>query len=360
MSSVKTQSRYDASRHINYISTAAFNSAFFTYTFTGPSQANNFTGSGALSAVLNSSGVAVTATDCPAGRVLRTNGKKLYPDAAGIPVASLADRTPLIGVFDYHTNLSGFINPNATVFALYNVDKPVDNVDGTGAGSTNNTRGMSVYTGGNVNAVGDITSTTGNITATAGSVKVGRQLTLASGSPAINYVTTTTDYDFTQTGAVFVGGNTAGTLTVTSVTSGTITIGSNFTVAAVVYTVTGLGTGTGGTGTYTVFPTTGITAGTTITIANQVASFYTFGNSSNAVTLNPASTASLPASGTIINIRFSGAATTTLGSRFTATNTAVTTTTNAFIITFVSNGSALLELYRSAAFATVPTFPVAS
>jgi hypothetical protein len=176
MSSVKTQSRYDASRHINYISTAAFNSFFFAYTFTGPSPANNFVGSGALSAVVNSSGVAVTASDCPAGRVLRTNGKRLYPDAAGIPVASLADRTPLIGVFDYHTNLSGFINPNATVFALYNVDKPVDNVDGTGAGSTNNTRGMSVYTGGNVNAVGDITSTTGNIAATAGTVTAAGQL----------------------------------------------------------------------------------------------------------------------------------------------------------------------------------------
>jgi hypothetical protein len=161
MSSVKTQSRYDASRHINYISTAAFNSAFFAYTFTGPSPANNYVGSGALSAVVNSSGVAVTASDCPAGRVLRTNGKRLYPDAAGIPVASLADRTPLIGVFDYHTNLSGFINPNATVFALYNVDKPVDNVDGTGAGSTNNTRGMSVYTGGNVNAAGSITMGSG-------------------------------------------------------------------------------------------------------------------------------------------------------------------------------------------------------
>jgi hypothetical protein len=161
MSSVKTQSRYDASRHINYISTAAFNSAFFTYTFTGPSQANNFTGSGALSAVLNSSGAAVTATDCPAGRVLRTNGKRLYPDAAGIPVASLADRTPLIGVFDYQTNLSGFINPNATVFALYNVDKPVDDIGGTAAGSTNNTRGMSVYTGGNVNAAGSITMGSG-------------------------------------------------------------------------------------------------------------------------------------------------------------------------------------------------------
>jgi hypothetical protein len=196
MSSVKTQSRYDASRHINYISTAPFNSAFFAYTFTGPSPANSFVGSGALSAVVNSSGVSVTASDCPAGRVLRTNGKRLYPDAAGIPVASLADRTPLIGVFDYHTNLSGFINPNATVFALYNVDKPVDDIGGTAAGSTNNTRGMSVFTGGNVNAVGDITSTTGNIAATAGTVTVGTQLRLTSVRRTIPYTVTAMAFDF--------------------------------------------------------------------------------------------------------------------------------------------------------------------
>jgi len=182
MSSVKTQSRYDASRHINYISTAPFNSAFFAYTFTQPSPANNFVGSGALSAVLNSSGAAVTAVDCPAGRVLRTNGKKLYPDAAGIPVASLADRTPLIGVFDYHTSLSGFINPNATVFALYNLDKPVDDIGGTAAGSTNNTRGMSVYTGGTVTAVGDIT-TSGQLRSTTSTALTA--ISVSSGSATL-------------------------------------------------------------------------------------------------------------------------------------------------------------------------------
>lgn len=189
MSSVKTQSRYDASRHINYISTAAFNSAFFTYTFTGPSQANNFTGSGALSAVLNSSGVAVTATDCPAGRVIRTNGKRLYPDSAALSLTTYPDRTPLIGVFDYHTNLSGFINPNATVFALYNVDKPVDDIGGTAAGSTNNTRGMSVYTGGNVTAIGDITTSAGNIVATAGNIAATAGTVTAAGQIRSSTVT---------------------------------------------------------------------------------------------------------------------------------------------------------------------------
>jgi hypothetical protein len=161
MSSVKTQSRYDSSRHLNFISTAPWQSFFKTYTFNGPSPANNFTGSGALSAVLNTSGVAVTATDCPTGRILRTNGKKLYPDAAALDLTAYPDRTPLVGVFDYHSGLSGFIDPNATVFAIYNVDKPIDSLDGTAASGANNHRGMSVYTGGNVTAAGSITMGSG-------------------------------------------------------------------------------------------------------------------------------------------------------------------------------------------------------
>ena len=161
MSSVKTQSRYDSSRHLNFITTAPWQSFFKTYTFNGPSPANNFTGSGALSAVLNTSGVAVTATDCPTGRILRTNGKKLYPDAAALDLTAYPDRTPLVGVFDYHSGLSGFIDPNATVFAIYNVDKPIDSLDGTAASGANNHRGMSVYTGGNVTAAGSITMGSG-------------------------------------------------------------------------------------------------------------------------------------------------------------------------------------------------------
>ena len=159
MSSVQGQSRYDASRHINYISTAPFNSNFFRYVFTGPSPANNFTGSGALLAVLNTSGNAVSAAECPAGRILRTNGKKLYPDAAGLSLTTYPDRTPLIGVFDYHSGFSGYIDPNATMFALYNVDKPIDSLDGTAASGANNHKGMSVYTGGDVVLGGNLVQT---------------------------------------------------------------------------------------------------------------------------------------------------------------------------------------------------------
>lgn len=186
MSSVKTQSRYDASRHINYISTAPFNSNFFKYTFTQPSPANNFVGSGALSAVLNNSGSAVTAADCPAGRILRTNGRKLYPDAAGLSLTAYPDRTPLIGVFDYQTGFSGYIDPNATMFALYNVDKPIDSLDGTAASGANNHKGMSVFTGGNVTAAGSITMGSGYLNEYRPVIAAGTGvLTLTSTDPTV-------------------------------------------------------------------------------------------------------------------------------------------------------------------------------
>jgi hypothetical protein len=55
---------------------------------------------------------------CPAGRVLRENGRKLYPGAnPGV-------FHYMVGVYDSVTFLSGFINPNDDVFAVYNSDKP--------------------------------------------------------------------------------------------------------------------------------------------------------------------------------------------------------------------------------------------
>jgi hypothetical protein len=140
-------------------------------------------------------------------------------------------------VFDYHSGLSGFIDPNATVFALYNVDKPVDSLDGTAASGVNNHRGMSVYTGGNVTA--------------AGSLKVGTQLTLASGTTQLNSVSQGV---VAQTTFVAnTGGNT--TLTVTTVLSGVITLGMTITSTGDITSgtyISAFGTGTGGTGTYSI------------------------------------------------------------------------------------------------------------
>jgi len=56
---------------------------------------------------------------CPIGRILRENGKKLYPGA------SVGVNQYLVGVFDSISLLSGFIDPNAKVFKIFNSDKPV-------------------------------------------------------------------------------------------------------------------------------------------------------------------------------------------------------------------------------------------
>ena len=183
MSSVQTQSRYDSSRHLNFISTAAYNTNFWAYTYTGPNASNSFVGVGALALVTKADGTATNGTtDCPAGRILRTNGKKLYLDAAAVPaVTPWNDRTPLVGVYDYSTGLSGFIDPNQTIFALYNVDKPVDATDEESSKGRNTHKGMSVYTGGSVTAGSGI-----NVTGTTVLTPV--PITLTAGAFSYNFV----------------------------------------------------------------------------------------------------------------------------------------------------------------------------
>lgn len=286
MSSVQTQSRYDASRHLNFITTALWRTYFWTYTYTDPSPANGFVGAGSL-ALVTKNGSATVDADCPVGRILRTNGKKLYPDAAGIPVASRADRTPLVGVFDYHSGLSGFIDPNETVFALYNVDKPIDSIDGSSGTGPNDHKGMSVFTGGTVTAVGNITSSTGNIVATTGNI---------------------------------------------AATAGTVTVGTQLRLTSVRRTIT---------------PTTG---SVTFDFSAAVGSFYSL-VSTGTVTLTPSN---LPAAGTVIYIQFTGNNTVTLATPFVFTATVAPGTTG-ITVGFISNGTQLVEISRTAVTTVIPS-----
>lgn len=152
-----------------YIATESFVNDFFTYTTS--TDANGLT-TGSLTQVSG----ATTAT-CPAGRVLRDNGKRLYPDAH--PNVSY----PMIGVFDPQTFLAGFINPNSPIFAMFNSDKAYftdANGDGRNAGfdlnlSSNGliNEGLAVLTNGNVIAGKQVYSdkrfsTTGAAIATTG------------------------------------------------------------------------------------------------------------------------------------------------------------------------------------------------
>ena len=152
-----------------YIATESFVNDFFTYTTS--TDANGLT-TGAFTQVAGA-----TAATCPAGRVLRDNGKRLYPTANPNVVYGM------IGVFDPQTFLSGFINPNSPIFAMFNSDKPyfTDNLgDGKNSGFDSNlsstglfNEGNAVFTNGNVIAGKQVYSdarfsTTGAAVATTG------------------------------------------------------------------------------------------------------------------------------------------------------------------------------------------------
>ena len=122
----------------SYISTGAFNSVIFQYTAQlNPTTLKN---EGRLTAVTTSpAGTALTATNCPAGRILREVGRKLYPGVnpglavgdtfSGAVVGTTATNKFWVMVFDAQTGVRGFIDPNAPTFALYNSDKSLEVID---------------------------------------------------------------------------------------------------------------------------------------------------------------------------------------------------------------------------------------
>ena len=130
------------SPRLAYITTAAFNDYFFSYTTTINLSLETI---GTLGPVSGAS-----AGNCPMGRVLRENGRKLYPGAnPGVT-------TYLVGVYDAQTMLSGFIDPNAKVFQIYNTDKPTYLTDGVDPTTTSTDLGPSVYTRGNILGGGNL------------------------------------------------------------------------------------------------------------------------------------------------------------------------------------------------------------
>ena len=258
------QDNYRSKR--SYVSNGPFNSAIYTYTTA--LNPTTFRQEGRLALVTTSpSGVALTATNCPGGRVLRENGRKLYP---GVNVGLLSGDTFQgvanfqgtteaanrfwVGVFDAVTGVKGFINPNASTFTVYNSDKSLEVVDvietnGTGVNKNLTTPGQIVLTG---------------------------------TTKAIPYVATTSPYNFSTNTSPYY---------------------SFAAAAAVAITATGV-----------------------------------------------------PVTGTSLTVFYSGAFTTTPGSGFIGAAIAPTGT-QCIAVTYVSNGTVLIESARSGALPTVPTFP---
>lgn len=110
MSSVRANPARQPTRQ--YISAAPFNNDMFLYTVS----TNSITledNIGVLTVV------GATATTCPAGRILRENGQKLYPSGANPGISTF-----MVGVFDIVTSLTGYIDPNSPVYAVYSTDLP--------------------------------------------------------------------------------------------------------------------------------------------------------------------------------------------------------------------------------------------
>jgi len=159
---------YEPTPRISYIAVAAFNADFFTYT----TSIVNLVTVGVLTTVTGA-----TAGNCPAGRVLRENGRKLYPGGAYSGVS-----TYMVGVYDPQSMLSGFIDPNGPVFAPYNGDKPNFWADGVDPGPLGplTDLGAPVLTNSTVEAVGTglnpgdaaILADNGSIVATNGQIRV--------------------------------------------------------------------------------------------------------------------------------------------------------------------------------------------
>ena len=230
-------STYEVPRR-QYLSVSSFELDFFTHTV---SLNTSYQTVGTLTAVSGA-----TAANCPKSRVLRENGRKLYPDAnPGVTVY-------MVGVYDAITELSGFIDPNSPVFTILNTDKPnyLANSTDPGVGGLVD-KANPVYTNSSVDAgtfitAGtNITATAGSITATAGSINAGTFVTAQTGlrtvsgqimSAAVPTITASSNGNYylnvgaSQVSKVTVAGAT-NALSLHATTNGTVG-GSNLTTLA--------------------------------------------------------------------------------------------------------------------------------
>ena len=174
----------------SYISTSAFNGIIYSYTTT--LNTSNFKQEGRLAALTTlPSGATITATNCPAGRILRETGRKLFPGAnpglavgdsyQGTVVGTSVTNHMWVLVFDSVTGLRGFIDPNASQFAVYNSDRNPAFVDvAETAGGPPTRLGQSVYSAGNVTSGGGLLgyTSTGTLAAVTQQTNKGTAVTL--------------------------------------------------------------------------------------------------------------------------------------------------------------------------------------
>jgi hypothetical protein len=121
-SNTTSHSEWSTAPDKSFVSTKGFNTEFYQYSVSR-SDRPPYTTTGVL--VLHSS---ATAGQCPAGRVLHANGKKLIPDVnvmnSFTPGATIQAKKFMLGVYDPESMLNGFIDPTSPTFAVYDKNRP--------------------------------------------------------------------------------------------------------------------------------------------------------------------------------------------------------------------------------------------
>jgi hypothetical protein len=219
----------------SYIATTAFNGSIYQYTT--QLNSNPLKNEGKLTALtLTPSGVAITSANCPAGRILREVGAKLYPGVhpglavgdtfSGAVVGTTATNHYWVKVFDAVTGARGYIDPNNTIFTVYNSDKSIELIDAAElAGGAATRLGQPVLTAGNIITTGGaviqqrpVTALgTGAATLTAAQLVGGVATQAAAGTQALtlpatadiitaigSYVGTTSEFVYINTAAQIV------------------------------------------------------------------------------------------------------------------------------------------------------------
>jgi len=157
---------------IQYITTSTYENDLFIYTTSRNPATFEVTG------VLAHHPQA-TSGNCAVGRVLRETGRTLYPGGAYPGVSTF-----MVAVYDAQSGLNGFIDPNSSNFAYYNVDKPIEVADGVDPNTGAKDKGMSIYTGGNITVWGDgnmYVFGTGNIGTVSGNITAGGNMVANTG-----------------------------------------------------------------------------------------------------------------------------------------------------------------------------------
>jgi len=126
-----------------------------------------------------------TVGNCPAARVLRETGRKIYPGANPMPAGY---NTYMVSVYDAQTQLTGFIDPNSSVWCIYNNDKPNFWADGVDPTTQVTDQGLSIYTLGNITSQGFI-STASYLNVAGNALVVGNMSTLGNAMVAGNLST---------------------------------------------------------------------------------------------------------------------------------------------------------------------------